>query len=74
MWAEPRLLSKVVHRTATVNEDGDFLMQRITDKPLTRPSAGLPSRYTEINTGQLRAMRMNFMGFTEQLLPRAALM
>jgi hypothetical protein len=35
MWAEPRFLSKVVQRTATVNEDGDFQMQRITDKPLT---------------------------------------
>jgi len=29
------LLSKVVHRTATVSEDGDFQMQLIKDKPLT---------------------------------------
>ena len=35
MWAEPRFLSKVAHRTAIVNEDGDFQMQPITDKPLT---------------------------------------
>jgi hypothetical protein len=35
MWAEPRFLSKVVQRTATVNEDGSFQMQLMADKPLT---------------------------------------
>jgi hypothetical protein len=34
MWAEPRLIGKVVHRTATVNEDGDFHVQSITNKPI----------------------------------------